>query len=150
MPEKDRKTLFLGEILIQKGWLTWEKLEEALSIQKETGRILGDILVDRGYISKENLFRALAVQYNKTYVDFSTITIPEDVPKKIPKALALKHKCIPLVLKGNVLLIAISNPMNVWAESEIRKYAEGYEVHIVLATPEDIEKAISEHYGLDA
>ena len=27
----------LGEILVQKGWITWEQLEEALNLQAQTG-----------------------------------------------------------------------------------------------------------------
>ncbi len=53
----------LGELLIEKGLLTKEELEQALAVQEETGRLLGAILVERGYVSGPALAIALARQY---------------------------------------------------------------------------------------
>jgi type IV pilus assembly protein PilB len=42
----------LGELLIQKGYITWDQLEETLSLQKNV-EPLGQILSEKGYISKK-------------------------------------------------------------------------------------------------
>jgi len=73
----------LGEILIQKGWVTWEHLEEALRVQSQlkqygqdhknvfnvfrsrkraTGLNLGEILIRHGHISWDDLADALRTQ----------------------------------------------------------------------------------------
>src|ERR671934_1926536 len=53
----------LGALLVEKGLLTAEELEEALAAQQTTGKRLGQILVDRGHVSGPALTSALAEQY---------------------------------------------------------------------------------------
>jgi hypothetical protein len=53
----------LGELLVQKGLVTADELDRALTEQEETGRLLGAILVERGYVSGPALAVALAEQY---------------------------------------------------------------------------------------
>ena len=53
----------LGELLVDKGLVTKEELDCALTEQSESGRLLGAILVDRGYVSGPALAVALAEQY---------------------------------------------------------------------------------------
>jgi hypothetical protein len=53
----------LGELLVQKGLVTAEELDRALTEQEETGRLLGAILVERGCVSGPALAVALAEQY---------------------------------------------------------------------------------------
>src|SRR5437870_8842690 len=52
----------LGQILVDRGLLTPEELEEVLLAQQETGRPLGQILVDRRLISAPTLASMLAEQ----------------------------------------------------------------------------------------
>ncbi|HEY6836136.1 MAG TPA: hypothetical protein VI142_06655 [Gaiellaceae bacterium] len=53
----------LGELLVEKGLVTKEELDRALTEQEETGRLLGTILVERGFVSGPALAVALAEQY---------------------------------------------------------------------------------------
>jgi hypothetical protein len=50
-----RKVKPLGSYLIDAGLLTAEKLDLALTDQRQTGHRLGDIITDRGWISKQTL-----------------------------------------------------------------------------------------------
>ncbi len=50
---------YLGEILIDEGLLTQDKLEEALKLQKKQ---LGEILVELGHLQAQDLGRALEIQ----------------------------------------------------------------------------------------
>src|SRR5262245_54568453 len=52
----------LGELLIEKGLITPEELEEALVEQKESGKRLGEILVKKGHVSGPALTTVLAEQ----------------------------------------------------------------------------------------
>jgi hypothetical protein len=53
----------LGELLLEKGLVTRDELELALTEQSESGRLLGAILVERGYVSGPALAVALAEQF---------------------------------------------------------------------------------------
>ncbi len=54
----------LGEILVEQGSLSAEKLEDALQIQSKTSddRKIGQILVGRGYVKRHHIDIALAKQ----------------------------------------------------------------------------------------
>jgi DNA repair exonuclease SbcCD ATPase subunit len=65
----------LGALLVEKGLLTAEELEDALAAQQTTGKRLGQILIDRGHVSGPALTNALAEQYGielKTEEGFGT------------------------------------------------------------------------------
>jgi len=52
----------LGEILVEQGSLSQEKLEEALQIQGADSRMIGQILLSRGYVKRHHIDIALAKQ----------------------------------------------------------------------------------------
>ncbi|NQU41589.1 MAG: hypothetical protein HQ523_16710 [Lentisphaerae bacterium] len=56
----------LGEILLEQGSITEDRLREALQIQASTsgGRMLGQILLSRGYVKRHHIDIALAKQRN--------------------------------------------------------------------------------------
>jgi hypothetical protein len=78
MEEKKIKGFKLGEILVQKGYITWEQLEEVLNLQAQTGEAkevtayhskpvgrtlnLGEILIRNGWITWNQLSDALERQ----------------------------------------------------------------------------------------
>ena len=53
----------LGDLLIERGLIVPEDLEQALKTQQETGRKLGEVLVEQGCVTASALARALAEQY---------------------------------------------------------------------------------------
>jgi hypothetical protein len=52
----------LGIVLVEKGFITDVQLKQALAIQREQGGFLGEILVDRGWLAASDLVLALAAQ----------------------------------------------------------------------------------------
>ena len=58
----------IGEILIEKNFLTRAQLEEALALQCQLpGQKIGQILVKLGYVSKMEVLRAHAEQLGMIY-----------------------------------------------------------------------------------
>jgi len=56
---------------------------------------------------------------------------------------------MPLKLKGNLLTIAISNPMDIWLLEDL-KLNLGYDVEVVLAPEQEIRDALRKYYGVGA
>ena len=56
----------LGEVLIQKGVITKQILDNALETQQHEGGLIGMILLTGGYISERNLIEALAFQLRES------------------------------------------------------------------------------------
>jgi hypothetical protein len=53
----------LGRVLVDRGVLGETELEEALHVQRESGRRLGEILVERGYVTAQALVSAVISQH---------------------------------------------------------------------------------------
>ena len=145
--KKNSQVLNLGEILVRQKKITWKNLEMALEIQQSTRKVLGEILVDWGLITRKDVYRALAEQFYMAYVDFDSVNVPREILDLIPKAFAAEYKMMPLVKKENILLIAISDPLDVRAESVLRQRHRNLEVRSALAPHDEIEKAIERFYG---
>lgn len=50
----------LGEILVQKGWISWDQLDDALKSQTQTNQSMDHVLLNKGLVSKhEQQFMSL-------------------------------------------------------------------------------------------
>ena len=65
----------LGDILIESGKLTEDKLKEALLIQKQVGKRLGEILVEQNFVTEEDIIEVLEKQLNIERVNLEIIRI---------------------------------------------------------------------------
>jgi chromosome segregation ATPase len=66
----------IGEIFVERGFVTDEQLEDALTEQKSSGRRLGEILVSTGKMSRLELASALADQW----ASFQKLRPPSEAP----------------------------------------------------------------------
>jgi len=54
----------IGEIFLERGFVTSDDLDKALDVQRETGKRLGEVLVEQGSLSRLDLASALAEQWS--------------------------------------------------------------------------------------
>lgn len=76
---------------------------------------------------------------NKNHID-------SDVVSLVPETLAKKYNVIPLKVKNRTLILAMSDPLNLFAIDEVRLIT-GMEVQTVAVPREDICHAIEIYYG---
>jgi len=151
MPKKALFNQRIGEILISQGLITPQQLEEALKIQKEGNeKRLGEILVEMGAISKEELYETLQYICETEYVDLSNYVIDPEVISVIPEKIALKFKLIPISKNEDEdeLVIAMANPLDVYAIDFVKDYTKIKNIKCMLAPEEDILNAINNYYQL--
>lgn len=137
----------LGEMLIKRKLIKPENLEKALQEQQESGQFLGEILVRLGYLREEDILKALAEQFNTRFVNLKEVRINPAVLKLVPKHLVLEHKFMPIEMRDGILLIAMSNPLNMWPVSVLQEKLALTDVQIVLAKKDDIGEHIRKNYG---
>ncbi len=141
-----RKAKLLGEILVERGLISKEQLQQALSEQKVTGQELGRILVKLGYIGEEALLEILAEQLEIPFVSLNDYEAEEDALHLIPGNLALQYLVFPLFLIGDVLTLAMANPQDVAAIDIIRRLT-GKQIEPAIASEREIRQAIENSYG---
>ena len=77
------KRVRLGEALVEDGFLTDEKLEEALTESKAKCQKLGEYLMESGLVSEEEIAKVLSRQMDLPYVRIKDVNIPENVLKLV-------------------------------------------------------------------
>ncbi|MCX7796618.1 MAG: type II secretion system ATPase GspE [bacterium] len=137
----------LGDILIEKGLITEEILKRALANQEKTGEKLGEILLKMGLIKEEDLYYALSEIYNVPYVNLEEIVIDSDVVRLIPEHISRRYKIIPIRLNGDRIVLAMANPVNIYALDDVR-IITGREVEPVLASEKQINQALDKIYTI--
>lgn len=136
----------IGEILVKEGYISQEKLDLALEKQKKSGDKIGEILVKDGFITQEDICRALEKRLGIKYIDLAKFIIDQDAVKKITETLARKHDLIPIALDENRLVVAMADPLNIYAIDDVMYHA-GMEIIPAIAVENQVRKAIGTYYG---
>lgn len=135
----------LGEILEDAGYLKGDNIKNALKIQKDTGEKFGEIVVKEGYCSPENIVRALVNQLNAPFLNISGFKPNPELIRKIPYTLALNAGLIPLEQIGNIVLMAITGPVNSEMYNELETHL-GSSLHLCIADLNEVKARIESAY----
>jgi len=137
----------LGQILLEQGLISEEHLQRALDEHRNTPKSLGRVLIDLGYIRERDLVRALAEQVGLEFVDLTEYRIDAAATALLPEALCRRYRALPIGEEDGKLLVAMSDPANVYALDDIRTIT-GREVRPVVATANDVEQSIQKFSGM--
>jgi len=143
---KFNNKLRIGDLLLQYGMINEEQLEDALNKQKSDGGKIGEILISLNYVTKANINEVLEYQLGIPYVDLVEYDISREATEIITEVLARRHCLIPIKKTENELYVAMEDPLNIFAIDDVRIFS-GKEVIPMLATEEQINKAIDLNYG---
>src|SRR3989454_7102033 len=109
----------IGDILVETGVISAQQLTEALARQRRTRERLGRILVEQKVATEKQIAQALAAQLDLPLVNLASARIDPKAVKLIPEALARKRRVLPLVLEGDHLVIAMADPLDVYAVDDV-------------------------------
>jgi type IV pilus assembly protein PilB len=145
----ERKQRSIGRILIEKGIVTEEQVAHALEIQRENPKIrMGEALVQMQAATWDQVYEALAELLGYRFVDLRASRIPAEAIEAMPKTIARKHNIVPVGEEEGVLIVAITDPFDLYAMDSLRFYLNR-EVRCVLAAPDAVEEAINKYYGIE-
>ncbi len=147
MVTTQRQPKQLGQILLEQGLISEEHLRRALDKHRNTPKSLGRVLIDLGYIRERDLVRALAEQVGLEFVDLTEYRIDAAATALLPEALCRRYRAIPIGEQDGRLLVAMSDPANVYALDDIRTIT-GRDVRPVVATAHDVEQSIQKFSGM--
>ncbi len=136
----------LGELLLRRGYITEEQLQDALREQARTGERLGQVLLRRGYLKEEDLVRALATQQQAEVVHLGQVEVDPEAVALVDDRFARKHRVFPYRLDGHRLYVAMANPGDLKLIDELR-YMTGREIVPQLASDSEILHALNRALG---
>jgi type IV pilus assembly protein PilB len=136
----------LGELLLERGIINASQLETALKTQREKGGLIGQILVSLGFAKEEEIAQALTVQYGFPYLPLDNYEINAEAIKLIPENVAVQYNLIPIDRIGDLMTIAMSNPLNVQAVEDVELITK-CGVQVFVSTMSDVSSAIKKYYA---
>lgn len=141
-----KKPKHFGRILIEKGIITQEDLQEALLAQKSLKLRLGEIIVRKGLATEEDIMSALSEHYNIPY----QMTIPFDDPKnlfsQIPFHFLKNNKIAPFRVEKSTIFVALYDALNIRPLDDLKMLFPEYSFEPVMTTENEIQRLIQSHY----
>jgi type IV pilus assembly protein PilB len=139
----------LGDILLEDGLVTQQQLFDAYDEHQRLGRALGRVLVDSGVLTESQLVAALAQQIGMRFVDLTDFAVDGAALLLVPQAVCRRYNALPIGWDDGHLLVAMSDPANVFALDDIRSITNA-DVRPVVATKSDVVAAINRYFRADS
>ena len=144
MAGKKRKRF--GEVLLEAGIITSEQLEDALRLQKKSGKSLGEILEELNIIEQKDIATTLARQFGfKTVHNIWQHKFPASTLELIDSQKALEKQIFPLKTEDRKLFLAMVNPLDIETIDTL-SFASGLHIVPVVTTPGEIRSAVNTHF----
>ncbi len=141
------KNIPFGEVLRELGYITEEQLQQALKEQaKDKTQRLGTIILQLGFITEQQLLEALGQRLNIPLINIETYPVSLAAVIKIPRQLAQKYKLIAIGEKNGVLILAVNDPLDLYAIEDIRQVTN-LPIEIKISKLNSIEHAIEYYYS---
>lgn len=136
----------LGELLVRENLVNMDQLVQARKIQKEQGGKLTSALVRSGAIDEKVLTSFLGQQYGFPTIDLSAFEIAPEVIGMLGRRVCEKHSVIPVSKSGRNLVVAFSDPSNIYIKDDLSLLTR-CKIEIVVAPDSAIMRAIEKYHG---
>lgn len=135
----------IGQILIEKGFITEAQLQDCLSEQKMSNVFLGEIMIKKGLLTEARLLEALSEQFGIPLISLKGQSIDMTLAPKFSSSLIVDHKCFPLYQDEGSITVAIVNPLNALALNKVEEEAEPLRVNFVLVAEEELSGLLQKY-----
>ena len=134
----------LGNLLVQKGYLSQEGLEAALSDQHQDkkGKLLGEILVEVSACTDDQVAECVAGEYGAPYAKLEARLFDAKIVEILPREYIEKNLVLPLFVIRDTLILAVSEPSNLFIIQEVETLSK-LKVQIVVSTAKDIRRMLT-------
>ncbi len=144
---RSRGRKLIGQMLVEKGHITDEQLEQALEAQKQSTQRLGEILMDLAFVEEEPLYDCLAEQLGVPYVNLTKKSPDPNVASLITRDMATRYVALPLGRgEEGTIQVAMAEPADVIALDDLKMKLQ-VQVEPMLAPASAIETAIDKVFS---
>ncbi len=139
--------LRIGDILVEKGYVTETQMQQALAWQKEhRDKRVGQILMELGFVSEAQVLDALASRLHLEIVDVAQQNVELQAVGMVNRELCEKNLILPINVQGHNMTIVTNDPLNYFALEEVRQQT-GCHLQIYLSEEEPLRKAVSYYFA---
>jgi type IV pilus assembly protein PilB len=143
VPPEGRPGRLIGDVVVDLGFATREKVEEAVEIARAQSKPTGQVLVEQGILRHDQLARVVAERYGLDYIDLSTYELDMGAVNLIDMEAIRRYQAVPVgFLEDGTLLLAMADPTNVLTVDDIAMLT-GRRVRSASASVEDLNILIT-------
>jgi len=155
----------LGAVLLERGYVSDDALQQAIGRHAEVGGRLADVLVHIGVISEQRIARAVEESIGIPLVMLPRVDVMTEALIKVPATTAYEVGALPFAIDGHRLRVAFEDPLDALAleeiedvsgcvvepyqglQSEIRWALATYYPELGLTPPPDVHVDTSQRFG---
>lgn len=117
-----KTNLRIGEVLMERGYITSDQMDKALAYQKEhRDKRVGQILIELGFVTESQVLEALAQRLGLDIVAIGSLTPDLTATALIPRELAERQNLLAVGFEGEQLVVVTNDPLNYFALEEVRQ-----------------------------
>lgn len=137
----------LGDILIERGVLSEEQLQQALERQRETTAPLGTVVIEMGFVTAEQIADALAEHLQVPRAVWNDESLNPELALLVPAELLKEGHVFPIGKDGQRLKLAMVDPLDIFTIDAVRQQT-GLFIEPVVATATEIQAAYDRAFNL--
>lgn len=109
-----KKTVRIGDALIEKGIISEEQLSQALAVQQESDftKKLGEVLIQEGFTTHKEISLVLEELLNIEFIDLYAQELDFKLIERYPLQTMQNAQAIPLYEDDDYIYVATSDPLN--------------------------------------
>ena len=136
----------IGELLLARGLVTEERMDQALALHRESGERVAQILIQKGWLAEKDLLQALAEQLGAPYVWLRSGVWDPEIVQLIELEVGRRLRVMPLFRVRGVVYVATPDPQSVPSLDAVADLTQ-LKVRAVLATSEEILESLAEAHA---
>ncbi len=137
----------IGQLLLERGWISQEQLEAALHRQRELGGRLGTALLELEAVSEDLLAKLLGEQAGAPAAAIEELrAIPAEVIGLMPSKVAVRHVAVPFRQARSHVDVAMRGLPDLGTLDEL-SFVLGKQARVHIANEVRIFEALERYYG---
>lgn len=139
----------IASVLVEQGVAPKEQMKALLAEASHNGRGFGQILIERGVITEAKLMEILSKDLGFPMISLAKYRIDPAVAQLIPERMARQYHLVALNRRGDQLMVAMADPLNIFALDDIKAITQG-SIAPVISPETEILRAIEQIYAAHA
>jgi len=138
----------VAEFFVEQHVLQPSQVEDVLNETELNGKSIEQAMVDGGFVDELGFYQTIADGLGTEFIDLREREIMPEILRFVPSGFARLHGALPIEMSGNVLRVALVDPLDLRAVEDLR-FALGKDIQVVVSPTEQIEDRIKQYYGTD-
>jgi hypothetical protein len=133
-------------ILLRRGTINAEQLEEARAVGQRTGKPLEQTLIELGHATPRQIAEAVAEAHGLPFLDLDGLIVAPAVIELIPESVGRENGVLPLGSDGKTIWVVVADPDDRDTLQKL-EFILNKNVRPVVGIREQIVATIDRHYG---